>query len=97
MPFEQVINDTFRINFYREYIGNVTKAKSEGIDVRGYFAWSLMDNFEWADGYSRRFGIHFVNYTQNLTRYTKDSAKWFSNYVKNNPNGDYETHLRLTQ
>jgi len=96
MPLQQVLNDTFRTNFYKEYIGNVTKAKNDGADIRGYFAWSLMDNFEWADGYSRRFGIHFVNYTENLTRYTKDSAYWFSKYAQNNPYGDYETHLRIT-
>jgi len=95
MPLEQALNDTFRINFYDQYIGNATKAKSEGVDLRGYFAWSLMDNFEWADGYSKRFGVHYVNYTANLTRYTKDSAYWFANYTKNNPTADYQTHLQL--
>ena len=97
MSLNDALNDTFRINFYNQYIGNVTKAKSEGINIKGYFAWSLMDNFEWADGFSRRFGIHYVNYTNNLTRYQKNSAKWFANYVANNPNADYQTHLKMTK
>eukprot|EP00486_Rosalina_sp_Unknown_P001744 CAMPEP_0201569066 /NCGR_PEP_ID=MMETSP0190_2-20130828/10541_1 /ASSEMBLY_ACC=CAM_ASM_000263 /TAXON_ID=37353 /ORGANISM="Rosalina sp." /LENGTH=503 /DNA_ID=CAMNT_0047990979 /DNA_START=33 /DNA_END=1547 /DNA_ORIENTATION=+ len=95
IPLPEVLNDTFRINFYDGYISNVLKAKSEGVDVRGYFAWSLMDNFEWADGYSKRFGIHYVDYNNNLTRYRKASANWFSNITQNNPMGDYQVHLRL--
>ena len=52
----------------------------------GYFAWSLMDNFEWADGYSKRFGLHYVDYQSvNLTRYPKQSAKWFTDYIKTHP------------
>ena len=96
IPLPEVLNDTFRINFYSGYIGNVLKAKSEGVDVRGYFAWSLMDNFEWADGYSKRFGIHYVDYDNNLTRYRKASANWFANYTQYNPTGDYQAHLRFT-
>ena len=84
------MNDTFRIRFYDGYITQVTRAKSEGSDVRGYFAWSMMDNFEWADGYSKRFGLHYVNYSNNLTRHAKQSAYWFSNYINTlNPNATY--------
>jgi len=63
------LNDVDRCNYYREYIGNISLAVSEdGVDVAGYFAWSLMDNFEWADGYTTRFGLTFVNYeTQERT------------------------------
>jgi len=96
MSLEEALNDEFRVNFYSQYIGNVTKAKAEGVDIRSYFAWSLMDNFEWADGYRYRFGIHYVNYTNNITRYQKQSAKWFSNYAQNNPDGSYEVHKKLT-
>ena len=58
-------------------------AKNEdGVNVVGYFAWSLMDNFEWADGYSVRFGLVYVDYNNNQTRYIKDSAKWFSKMIQ---------------
>ena len=91
LSFDDIINDTFRIRFYDGYITSITKAINNGSNIKGYFAWSLLDNFEWADGYSKRFGLHYVNYTQkNLTRYPKNSAKWFSNYVNIlNPNATY--------
>lgn len=51
-----------------------------GSDVRGYFAWSLMDNFEWSMGYTRRFGLLYVDY-DNQQRSLKESAKWFSRFL----------------
>jgi beta-glucosidase len=78
MPLSQALHDQFRIDFYSQYISNVSLAITEGVDVKGYFAWSLMDNFEWADGYSVRFGMTYVDYKDNLRRYPKDSAKWYS-------------------
>jgi len=81
MPLQDALHDQFRIDFYSQYISNVSLAISEGVDVRGYFAWSLMDNFEWADGYSVRFGLHYVDYKDNLKRYPKDSAKWYSRFI----------------
>ena len=66
LPLTQALHDSFRIDFYKGYIDNVIKSVTEdGIDVRGYFAWSLMDNFEWADGYSTRFGLTYVDYKNN--------------------------------
>lgn len=97
MTLEDALKDEFRVNYYKQYIGNVTEAKKDGVDIRGYFAWSLMDNFEWADGYSRRFGLHYVDYENNLTRHQKDSAKWFSKYTQSNPTADYDRHLELTR
>jgi len=82
MPLAQALNDTFRVNFYRDYLYHVNNAIELGVDVRSYFAWSLLDNFEWADGYSKRFGMHYVDYDNNLKRYTKDSAKWYSNFIQ---------------
>jgi len=85
IPFPQVLNDTFRIDFYSQYISNVSAALNEdNVDVRGYFAWSLMDNFEWADGYTKRFGLHYVDYTNNLTRTPKSSAHWFADFIASN-------------
>jgi len=76
-------NDTFRVNYYRDYIAQMHKAIENGADVRAYFAWSLMDNFEWALGYSKRFGICHVDY-QSQTRTPKASAKFFSDVIKKN-------------
>ncbi|GAB4820729.1 hypothetical protein N2152v2_007775 [Parachlorella kessleri] len=79
MPLAESLCDTFRVDFFRQYLGNASLAKTQdGVDLQGYFAWSLMDNFEWPDGYSKRFGIVHVDYpTQN--RYYKASALWLSN------------------
>ncbi|OXA61537.1 Lactase-phlorizin hydrolase [Folsomia candida] len=57
-------NDTSRSLFYRDYINNVLKAvKLDGVNIKGYTAWSLMDNFEWANGFTDRFGVHWVDFT----------------------------------
>jgi beta-glucosidase len=77
LPLAQALNDTFRLNYYRDYLQQVAAAVRESsVPVRGYFAWSLLDNFEWADGYHFRFGITYVNYTSQQ-RFAKSSAKWF--------------------
>ena len=52
-------------------------------NVKGYFAWSLLDNFEWAYGYTVRFGLNFVDYNDGLKRYPKNSARWFKEFLKN--------------
>jgi beta-glucosidase len=49
--------------------------------VRGYFAWSLLDNWEWAAGYTSRFGLYFVDYNDNLKRYPKNSVQWFKSLL----------------
>ena len=58
----------------------------DGADVRGHFAWSLLDNFEWAQGYTKRFGLVFVDYKDGLTRHPKSSAYWFSRFLKDGEN-----------
>jgi beta-glucosidase len=76
LPREQILDDEFRAEYFRGYIDALAKAVSEdGVDVRGYMAWSLMDNFEWADGYETRFGVTFVDYEGGQKRYPKKSAK----------------------
>ncbi|XP_047312635.1 beta-glucosidase 44-like [Impatiens glandulifera] len=70
------LNDTARIEYYNAYIGELKKVIDDGANVEGYFAWSLLDNFEWALGYTSRFGITYVDF-QTLARYPKMSANWF--------------------
>jgi beta-glucosidase len=70
------IHDELRIAYLRAHIGAVADAIDAGADVRGYFVWSLMDNFEWGYGYDRRFGIIRVDY-DTLVRTWKDSAHWY--------------------
>jgi beta-glucosidase len=70
------VHDKRRIKFYRDYLANVLAAKREGVDINGYFAWTLMDNFEWAEGYHPRFGLVYNDFaTQQRT--VKDSGLWF--------------------
>ncbi|KAF8399024.1 hypothetical protein HHK36_014890 [Tetracentron sinense] len=70
------LHDTKRINFYKDYLTQLKKAVDEGANVVGYFAWSLLDNFEWRLGYTSRFGMVYVDY-KTLNRYPKMSAYWF--------------------
>ncbi len=77
-----VLQDEFRINYYQQYLGEVYGAMSAGANIRGYYAWSLIDNFEWKDGYSCRFGLHYVNYSTPMrTRIAKKSAMWYRDWV----------------
>lgn len=74
---DAMLQDMGRCQYYRQYIGNMSLAHhSDGVNVRGYFAWSLMDNFEWADGYTTRFGLTYVNYTSQK-RIPKMSFLWY--------------------
>ncbi|KAM0830235.1 hypothetical protein ACQ4PT_066354 [Festuca glaucescens] len=74
------LRDTVRVRYYRDYISELKKAIDNGARVVGYFAWSLLDNFEWRLGYTARFGIVYVDY-KTLKRYPKDSAFWFKNML----------------
>lgn len=78
-----MVHDADRIDFLKAYILEMKKAISSGCDIRGYFHWSLMDNFEWHSGYDPRFGIIFVDY-QNQQRIFKDSAHWYKKVIENN-------------
>lgn len=75
--------DYGRINFIRAHIQAVHQAIEAGADVRGYYVWSLLDNFEWAFGYSKRFGIVRVNF-ETLERIPKLSARWYSQVIGEN-------------
>ena len=76
------VHDPNRIDFLARYLHQLKRAADE-IDLRGYFQWSLMDNFEWAKGYSERFGLVYVDYPTQK-RIMKDSAYWYSKVIKEN-------------
>jgi beta-glucosidase len=76
------VRDQRRIDFLDGYIGQVGRALTEGADVRGYYLWSLMDNFEWAEGYAQRFGIIDVDFDGSGTRTIKDSGYWYRDLIK---------------
>jgi beta-glucosidase len=77
------IQDPRRQAYLREHFIQVHKAMQDGVDMRGYFVWSLMDNFEWGHGYTKRFGLIRVDY-DTLQRTLKDSAKWYAGVIREN-------------
>jgi beta-glucosidase len=77
------VDDFARIEFMRSHLRGVEQALEEGIPIRGFFLWSLLDNFEWAHGFSRRFGIVHVNF-ETLKRTPKASARWYARHIAAN-------------
>lgn len=74
------VHDVGRIDYLQAYINAMHEAIAAGSDVRGYFVWSLLDNFEWTAGYSQRFGLVYVDYATQR-RIPKASARWYSNLI----------------
>ena len=81
------VRDPGRIAYLEDHLGAVARVLSAGAPLRGYFAWSLLDNFEWAFGYAKRFGLVYVDYPT-LRRFPKDSAAWYGDLARE--------HRRLT-
>jgi len=73
-----LVHDADRVRYLEGHLGQLARAIDEGVDVRGYFAWSLLDNFEWAAGYGQRFGIVWVDFAGDLRRVVKDSARRYA-------------------
>jgi beta-glucosidase len=83
LDFDGRVRDERRIRYLRNHIAQVHRAMGEGVPVKGYFHWTLMDNFEWSHGFGQRFGFVYVNFkTQERT--VKDSGHWFSEVIKQN-------------
>jgi beta-glucosidase len=83
LDFDGRVRDERRIQYLRDHIAQVHRAMDAGVPVKGYFHWSLMDNFEWAHGYAQRFGLVYVDFkTQQRT--IKESGYWFSKVIKQN-------------
>lgn len=77
------VHDPNRIDFLHRYLREMKRAEESGTDIAGYFHWSLMDNFEWANGYNERFGLLYVDYATG-ERIIKDSALWYKEVVETN-------------
>ena len=77
------VHDPSRIDFLARYLGQLKRASKAGIDIKGYFHWSLMDNFEWCRGYQDRFGLIYVDYPTQK-RIWKDSAYWYRDMIAEN-------------
>ena len=77
------VHDPRRSNYIREHLLQVYAAMEEGVPIRGYSVWSLMDNFEWSFGYSIRFGIVYIDYPTQR-RIIKDSGRWYSQIIAAN-------------
>ncbi|KAG8635232.1 hypothetical protein MANES_16G010500v8 [Manihot esculenta] len=79
---KSLLQDVDRAAYMSSYLEALAMAVRKGADVRGYFAWSLLDNFEWIDGYTIRFGLYHVDYST-LRRTQKQSATWYKDYISN--------------
>ena len=83
LDFDGRVRDERRIRYLQNHIAQVYRAIKDGVPVKGYFHWSLMDNFEWALGYGPRFGLVYVDY-KTLKRTVKDSGRWFAKVIRDN-------------
>ncbi|KAI3831303.1 hypothetical protein MKX03_034089 [Papaver bracteatum] len=80
---KDALKDEKRIKYHNDYLTSLLASiKEDGCNVKGYFVWSLLDNWEWAAGYTSRFGLYYVDYRDKLKkRYPKDSVQWFKNFL----------------
>lgn len=82
LSMDGTVHDPNRIEFFKRHLAMIEKLDEEGEDVRGWFVWSFLDNFEWKMGYSKRFGVVYVDYITQR-RIPKDSYYWLKNYISN--------------
>ncbi len=82
-PQAGVVADPQRIHYLKKHLSAAAQALSQGVDLRGYFVWTLLDNFEWTEGYSKRFGLYWVD-RANLQRYPKASARFYRAIIATN-------------
>jgi beta-glucosidase len=91
-----LIHDSRRIGYHREYLVALACSVAEGADVRGYHAWSLLDNFEWAEGFSQRFGLAYLD-RKTQQRTIKDSGRWYAKVAAGNRLGRIEDFRSQTK
>jgi beta-glucosidase len=82
------VNDQKRLTFIKDHITQVLLSKQEGARVKGYFVWTFLDNFEWAEGYYPKFGLVHVNF-ETQERIVKDSGKWYRSFLHDSPLTDF--------
>jgi beta-glucosidase len=75
------VKDVKRIDYYQRYLKQVLRAKQEGVNIGGYFSWTLLDNFEWSEGFKPRFGLVYVDF-KTQKRIVKESGYWFKDFLK---------------
>jgi len=75
------VNDVERQRYLQRHLAALRDVIDSGVPVKGYFAWSLVDNFEWAEGYGRRFGLVHIDY-DSQQRTLKDSGKWYRRFLR---------------
>lgn len=81
-PIKDALKDDKRIKYHDDYLQSLLASiKEDGCNVKGYFVWSLLDNWEWGAGFTSRFGLFFVDYKDKLKRYPKNSVQWFKNFL----------------
>jgi beta-glucosidase len=80
------VDDLERVNYLADHLGTALAAIESGVDLRGYFIWSMLDNFEWAEGYGRRFGLVYVDFASQA-RIPKASARWYQQLIAGQPGG----------
>ena len=94
MSIADAVHDKFRVDFYKGYIQNAINVVTlDGVNLKGYFGWSLMDNFEWADGYDVRFGMAYVDF-DTQKRYMKDSLIWYAQMAKQGQSPDLSVDFK---
>ena len=83
LSLTEQLTDPMRISYYYNHLGYLRKAIVEdGVNVTGFFAWSLLDDYEWTAGFTIRFGLIYIDYLNGLTRYYKQSATWFKSFLE---------------
>lgn len=78
------IHDQARIDFLRSHLKELSRAIDDGVPIRSYHCWTLMDNFEWGQGFTKRFGLAYVDFAQGQKRILKDSGYWYAKVAKDN-------------
>ncbi|KAL3518650.1 hypothetical protein ACH5RR_021239 [Cinchona calisaya] len=78
----EALNDNFRIKYYYGHLSFLHKAINDGVQVKGFYGWSIVDTFEWINGFAVRFGLNYVDFNNGSKRYPKLSAKWFKKFLQ---------------